>query len=478
MIHHRNWPTIIGYTIAGITFVVAASYGVLYATGYRLNVETWQLQKTGVLAVTSRPAGASVTVSGKKYPKTTPLALRNVLPGEYMVEVNGEGYRPYHETVQVKPGFATEISGVDLVLTQPEQIAIGLDGQPDKAIRAVSSGNETIYWSGNKKWYRVEETKPIELNFDRIPAHVKTALTTAADVAFIEKHAGSSTIITSLTASGKKWLAVVDPNGFRGSLFGAPLNQAAPENIKMIDNDRLVALIGTTLYTLDLNASKLVTYAKNITSFSWIEGKGYIFAKDATGKPTLQIDANLFDEKPAENQSWPLPTGKTHSVIATRDNWSLIQTGSGTTAGLWLIETLQTAGELTYKQYVISSDAHGVTIDYDKKQFIYISGNRLMNYDLATHTEKMLRNFERTPATLLGRRNNSLFIQTDKELAIVNPTGENYYELAAGQPKLLLGDDSRKFWLLDKDVLTEWIVRKNTGLFGVLGSRFGGQKPT
>jgi len=229
-------------------------------------------------------------------------------------------------------------------------------------------------------------------------------------------------------------------------------------------------LIGTTLYTLDLNTSKLVVYGKNLSSFTWVDGKGYLFSKDATGQPIVKTDNNLFDEKPAEQQSWILPTAKHHQILAERDDWWLLQTDNGTSQGLWLIAqpAVTNKTQPSNNQVMLSGDVRGVTIDYDKKQLTYISGQRLVLYDIASRSEKTLRDFGKTLTTLVGRRNNSLFVQTAQTVAIVSPTGENYYELATGKPTLLISDDSRKFWMMDQAALTEWVVRRNPGLFGML----------
>ena len=115
MIHHKNWPTLLAYTVSVILFVVVSGYAVIYATGYRLDFQDWTLRKTGVLAITSKPSGATVYLNDKKYSRRTPLTLRNMLPGAYEATLELANYRPFTKTIEITSGIATEEHNLDLV---------------------------------------------------------------------------------------------------------------------------------------------------------------------------------------------------------------------------------------------------------------------------------------------------------------------------------------------------------------------------
>jgi hypothetical protein len=59
--------------------------------------------KVGMLAVESRPLGATVTINGRPS-GTTPLNLEALAPGEYRVSLALPGYRPFSTTVRVVAG--------------------------------------------------------------------------------------------------------------------------------------------------------------------------------------------------------------------------------------------------------------------------------------------------------------------------------------------------------------------------------------
>ncbi len=101
----------------------------------------------GYVAVSSKPAGAKVTLNGEFLSLTDFFPLE-VLAGEYMVEVSREGYRTETRSVSIAPR-ATEALQVDLVrtaasaffITDPPGVEVWIDGQ-HKATTAGSLSPE------------------------------------------------------------------------------------------------------------------------------------------------------------------------------------------------------------------------------------------------------------------------------------------------------------------------------------------------
>jgi tetratricopeptide (TPR) repeat protein len=97
----------------------------------------------GYLAVSSRPAGAKVTLNGEVLGLTDFFPLE-VLAGEYTVEVSREGYKTEQRQMSIAPK-ATETLQVDLVrtaascffITEPAGVEIWIDG----TLRATTAGN-------------------------------------------------------------------------------------------------------------------------------------------------------------------------------------------------------------------------------------------------------------------------------------------------------------------------------------------------
>lgn len=123
----RDWL----FRIFVFLFVVITIILSLYATGYRFNL-SWPLRfdrvllKTGTLALDTMPKGATVTISSETKistgipffnstkEKVTPVKIKNLLPGEYVISFTLENYWPYQKKLRVNPEQTTFLEDVIL----------------------------------------------------------------------------------------------------------------------------------------------------------------------------------------------------------------------------------------------------------------------------------------------------------------------------------------------------------------------------
>jgi len=123
----RDWL----FRIFVFLFVIITIVLSLYATGYRFNL-SWPLRfdrilvKTGTLALDSDPKGAVVTISSEtkiasdlnifnsKKDKVTPVKIKNLLPGDYIVSFTLDNYWPYQKKLKVNPEQTTFLEDVIL----------------------------------------------------------------------------------------------------------------------------------------------------------------------------------------------------------------------------------------------------------------------------------------------------------------------------------------------------------------------------
>ncbi len=103
----------------------------LYAAGYRLSLSSILkgealIQKTGILVLDSKPKGANIflwrqfrgilfndnVLRNKKL--RTPYKIKNLLPGEYVLNLELDGYWPWQQKINIYPGHSSYIE--DIVL--------------------------------------------------------------------------------------------------------------------------------------------------------------------------------------------------------------------------------------------------------------------------------------------------------------------------------------------------------------------------
>jgi len=113
-----------------VLFIVGTTLVSLYASGYKFNLG-WPprfnrlLVKTGMIAVDSLPSGATIYLNdqplknfsfnpwNKNY-LTTAAKIRNVLPGEYTLRLERDGYLPLNKKIGVYPGQTTVVEDINL----------------------------------------------------------------------------------------------------------------------------------------------------------------------------------------------------------------------------------------------------------------------------------------------------------------------------------------------------------------------------
>jgi len=97
----------------------------MYAMGYSFS-NGFKLQKTGILVIASEPKYAKIYLNGelqqdfikKLYKKddykTTPQKIKNLIPGEYNIKLELDGYWPWEKKLAIWPGQSTFAEDVKL----------------------------------------------------------------------------------------------------------------------------------------------------------------------------------------------------------------------------------------------------------------------------------------------------------------------------------------------------------------------------
>lgn len=103
-----------------IAFLIITPLLILYANGYELSLKNKGLVKTGMFILDSKPRGAMIYLNdqphtafldsvlpGKKNYLTTPAKIKNLLPGNYEVKIELDGYWAWQKKLTINPGAST-----------------------------------------------------------------------------------------------------------------------------------------------------------------------------------------------------------------------------------------------------------------------------------------------------------------------------------------------------------------------------------
>ncbi len=135
-----------------ILFLVMTPAIMLYAAGYRLGNNGLSIQKTGMFIIDSRPKGAKIYIDGelqKTWPNsiiTTPAKIKNLLPKEYELKLELDGYWSWQKKLVVKPGASTFAENIYLF---KNDLPVQILPADIESIRLWSGKNQSIILSKN-----------------------------------------------------------------------------------------------------------------------------------------------------------------------------------------------------------------------------------------------------------------------------------------------------------------------------------------
>lgn len=142
-----------------VIFITVTPAIMLYAAGYRLGRNGYSVQRTGMFIVDSKPEGAKILIEGRPRQTwlnaltnknnflATPAKIKNLLPGEYNLKLELNGYLSWQKKLIINPGASTFAENIYLFKNGlPLQIAAA-------AVEAVSlaqSKNQAVILSADR----------------------------------------------------------------------------------------------------------------------------------------------------------------------------------------------------------------------------------------------------------------------------------------------------------------------------------------
>lgn len=380
-------------------FVVITIILSLYATGYRFNL-SWPLRfdrmllKTGTLALDTKPKGATVVITsetkissvfslfGSKTEQTTPIKVKNLLPGEYTVSFTLDNYWPYQKKLRVNPEQTTFLEDV-ILFRKSLPLNVSLT-----AVQDVSYSPTGRYaWLQNDKTIIDLETEQ-KINF-----------TTGAKINWLESGKQIADGSKIINLDGK---ATDDYTSVIGSVQESQLT-----------GDSLIYLANNNLSVFDVKtkATYLIPTEGKIIAYK-VSGN-FVFLITNNNNKTEIKSFDIKNKKIVNSSS--LLNSKDFSFNA--DNSSLILTDNEHK----IAYLLTTDGNQTIKDII-----RGATIFkwLDNNKLAYASESELYIYDLAQTKSYLITRLSEKINSLSWSTDNYLIYSTATQVGTVNLTSE------------------------------------------------------
>jgi hypothetical protein len=118
-VKHRKVLTTLAGTMAVLAFLIISSVAVVWANGLRYNTTTGSFEQTVLIAIDGDPQYVDVLLDGKKITNHVPYRIRNLLPGQYKIELAKAGFQTWTQTFWLSKGQVGLIVDPHLIAARP-----------------------------------------------------------------------------------------------------------------------------------------------------------------------------------------------------------------------------------------------------------------------------------------------------------------------------------------------------------------------
>lgn len=256
------------YVTFFLIFFIVTPLIILYTEGYRYNFEKGRIQKTGVLIISSIPQRANIYLNESLVKnKVTPAKIERVLPGDYEIRLEKEGYHPWRKRL---PVYAN-------ITTFAEKIMLWKKNWP-----------EMIYQAGIDQWwpagdqqkiaYATKENKIFFLNLNN-QKQTSHQLPAESEIEIIGWSNTDKKLAVTITASREKYYLIF--NWERPNLEPIKFPDHKYKSVKWdLKNDYLIyGLNEQGIWQLDLFTEKRTKIAAvtDTDDFIIIDGQIYLY---------------------------------------------------------------------------------------------------------------------------------------------------------------------------------------------------------
>lgn len=296
----KNHTRHILFYLAIAIFVTLAPGLVLYSLGYRFDWQAKLVRKVGMIIIETQPKEARVYLNNKLVGKQSPVKIKNLLPGDYTVRVEQEGFFSWEKKLTVKSQEVNWANHVLLVKKEwPEEI---LTKNSSKYF-SVSPDNEMLAYlpeSEKKKGIWIKKLKkplaPTKNNDEEkifpnnLDAFTKNNNINSINFANINFSDDGKNILFSWTIdTGKVQHGIINIEE-RNVLYLSDLFGAEIKNIKL-HNNNIYFLNQNQLKRTDFSAKKAEIVKPNIIDYVFYK-ENLFYLKSINGEVIVINDAN------------------------------------------------------------------------------------------------------------------------------------------------------------------------------------------
>jgi len=285
---------IIYYILAVILFLIVTPTVILWAFGFRINLQNHKISQTGILLVKTNEAGFDIFINDKKaFINKTTGTVKGLLPNDYLVTIKKDGFIPWSKTITIEP---QKITHKDYIVLFPNNL------KPEKDFADITEyiltpDKSAIIGVNNEK----NKVEKIDITNKKVVGEAKVPNIESFD----PSNNGSKILVKQGSPENKFIIVDFDKNGAINEVSSDldNLNQIAwlPNN-----NQILFLIYNESLYNANVSDNPMAfnLLKANVLNFKFANNQIFYLQKNDIGnnqQKTLSLwQANLAFNNPQE----------------------------------------------------------------------------------------------------------------------------------------------------------------------------------
>ena len=98
------------FWIFSVSFIILVPVIVFYSLGYKFDVKSKKISRTGTISLKSSPEDARIFLNGTKLNSTTPDVLSGLVPQDYAIRLEKDDFYPYQLHAKLMPSSVSEFN--------------------------------------------------------------------------------------------------------------------------------------------------------------------------------------------------------------------------------------------------------------------------------------------------------------------------------------------------------------------------------
>lgn len=282
------------FIICLILFLLVAPAVVFYSQGYRIDFQAKKISRTGALFLKVWPKSVQIYLNEKPIKKTDfffgSVLIEDLLPKNYKVRVEKEGYHPWEKDLEIKEKEVVEFKNIFLIPKNPNFTILG-------------KGINDFYFSPDGKKIILKEMaeKHWALKLYDLERNVKSHLIGESDISKI----GVELFSLKFSPDSKKVLLEVGLKEQINPVRNMISNGVKYYNLEIEKTPSLLTEIEEPSPTLDtIPLSNILTYQTSGKEIYYLDQAGHLFKNKErlteepfSVKPETKYEILIFDKQ-------------------------------------------------------------------------------------------------------------------------------------------------------------------------------------